>query len=255
MLMLFMRGDYFVTTAIKQRIVGAIFILSLGVILIPVILDKPQVGHAQEQEMLSHVIPDTPALPDVSEVSKIHYVFNDAEPDAAEVIQHEPQTQLQPESQAELQSIASASVHIPEETKPQTVSVSSNYAVPSSLEPAMPLPPEMAQNESNNPFPDPVEPIAPALSKGHAQASATLAEASQAEWTIQLGAFSSEKNAKALVQKLSKGGFDPYLRQMTQDSLVRVYVSPGISRDQAIDLAGKLDSEYGLKGIVVRYFQ
>ena len=73
----------FVTTALKQRIVGAIFILSLGVILIPLILDKPQIGQEHEKEMLSHVIPDTPALPDVSDISKIHYVFNDADKQAS----------------------------------------------------------------------------------------------------------------------------------------------------------------------------
>jgi DedD protein len=269
-----------VTTALKQRIVGAIFILSLGVILIPLILDKPQISQEHEKEMLSHVIPDTPALPDVSDISKIHYVFNDIDPKTTKPI--EPETN-------------------PEQPKPAPVLIPSDLAVTEEL--AEPLPPLLAEHEASQPLSDEVsiaEPAAPKatptavtiaptpastpepaptpaapiaipkvaqapapasaptpapVSKVHEKASASLAQASQAEWTIQLGAFSSEKNAKALVQKLSKGGFNPYLREMTQDSLVRVYVSPGIPREQAVDLAAKLDTEYGLKGIVVRYFQ
>ncbi|MFI4956685.1 MAG: SPOR domain-containing protein [Gammaproteobacteria bacterium] len=223
------------TTALKQRIVGAIFILSLGVILIPLILDKPEIGQEHEKEMLSHVIPDAPALPDVSEVSKIHYVFNDVEPQSPKPTEPAPTS---------------------EPPKPTPILIPSDLA--SSGELPAPLPPLLVENEVSHPLPDDVKKTSAAptsVSKGHEKASATLAEASQAEWTIQLGAFSSEQNAKALVQKLSKGGFNPYLRQMTQDSLVRVYVSPGIPREQAVDLATKLDTEYGLKGIVVRYFQ
>jgi len=279
-----------VTTALKQRIVGAIFILSLGVILIPLILDKPQIGQEHEKEMLSHVIPDTPALPDVSEIAKIHYVFKDVEAQKSKPAEPTPS---------------------PEEPKPAPILVPSDLAVTEDL--PSPLPPMLAENESSHPLPEeklaPKEKLAkaeqptptpmpipepgpapepepepapiPAPPSLHAtapaalavaptpkpapnpvhhaapvtKASASLAEASHTEWTIQLGAFSSEKNAKALVQKLSKGGFNPYLREMTHDSLVRVYVSPGIPRDQAVDLAAKLDTEYGLKGIVVRYFQ
>ena len=270
------------TTALKQRIVGAIFILSLGVILIPLILDKPQIGQEHEKEMLSHVIPDTPALPDVSEIAKIHYVFND----------------IQKQGAKPTEPVTNPADPTPEPPKPAPVLVPSDLAVTEEL--SSPLPPLLASNEASHPLPEetlakaptPSPALAPAPAPApepapepepapipappsvHAaaaaptpapqpveksvpvtKASASLAQASHAEWTIQLGAFSSEKNAKALVQKLSKGGFNPYLREMTQDSLVRVYVSPGIPREQAVDLAAKLDTEYGLKGIVVRYFQ
>ena len=240
------------TTDLKQRIVGAIFILSLGVILIPVILDKPQLASSEEHEMLSHVMPDAPAMPDVSEISKIHYVFNDADTQPASPI-------VEPDLAAEPPS-------------PAPVLVPTDLAKADAVEPPAPLPPLLAQHEASDPLPDDAMKSAPPsivsaasgdavtapvpVSKVHEKASASLAEASQsAQWTIQLGAFSSEQNAKALVQKLSQGGFNPYLRQMAQDSLVRVYVSPGIPREQAVDLAAKLDSQYGLKGIVVRYFQ
>lgn len=240
------------TTALKQRIVGAIFILSLGVILIPVILDKPQQG--LEQETIAHEIPDAPPLPDVSDVSKIHYVFDDTITQAAPKI---PQPVLVPSAVA----VAEPAVETPAVPVSDSVVSEEVPVIASGRPPAPSLAAMETVLPSDSDAPEPTAPIAapkPAPvspSQGHAKASASLAMASQSQWTIQLGAFSSEQNAKALVQKLSQGGFNPYLRAITQDSLVRVYVSPGIPREQAVDLASKLDAEYGLKGIVVRYFQ
>lgn len=59
--------------AFKQRMAGAIFILSLGVILIPVILEKPvdhPAPHYSEK-------PVSPGLPKTGEVAKINYFFNE----------------------------------------------------------------------------------------------------------------------------------------------------------------------------------
>ncbi len=185
------------TTSLKQRMVGAIFILSLGVILLPVIFDKPKA----ESDILAKGIPEVPALPDVSEVAQINYVFD--------------------EPAIETSAPAPAVVAIAEPV----------------VEPVAPQPP--AQKPINI----------------QAKAKASLAEAAQSQWTIQLGAFSSEENANVLMQKLSQQGFQPYLRKVANDSLVRVYVSPGVPREQAVSLTTKLDTELGLKGIVVRYFQ
>lgn len=210
------------TTAFKQRMVGAIFILSLGVILIPLILDSPQIDHLDHAAM-TRDIPKAPALPDVAEVASIHYVFDEETP-----VKDAPLP------------VADASDAI--------------AMLPAAPEEKMgpPLPPQVDAVPASQPA---LLSSLPTPSAGHLKASAHLAETSQAQWTIQLGAFSSEKNANALLTKLTQGGYTPYLRAMTQDSLVRVYVSPGVSREQAVDLATKLDTEYGLKGIVVRYYQ
>ncbi len=62
-------------TVLKQRLAGAIFILSLGVILIPVILEKP-IEHATPQYS---EIPASPGLPKTNTVASIKYVFNEIE--------------------------------------------------------------------------------------------------------------------------------------------------------------------------------
>lgn len=71
--------------AFKQRIVGAIFILSLGVILIPVILDTPEKDLAHEYSAK----PANPGMPEIAEVAQINYVFTDID----ETLQAEPAVQ------------------------------------------------------------------------------------------------------------------------------------------------------------------
>lgn len=231
------------TTALKQRIVGAIFILSLGVILIPVVLDKPLADTA-EHEILAHDIPKMPEPPDVSEISKIHYVFDDT-PVLEPTLVSPADTDIPSETASTIPPIMASD----RPAGPSTDAMQTTLGTPKAPIPAPATTPDNAPAHAITKAPE------ASPSAGQLKASASLAEAAQSQWTIQLGAFSSEKNAKALVQKLSQGGFNPYLRAITEDSLVRVYVSPGIPREQALDLATKLDTEYGLKGIVVRYFQ
>lgn len=185
-----------ITTSFKQRIVGAIFILSLGVILIPVILDSPEedpvVNYSEK--------PETPPLPQVNELTKINYVFNG--------VQSTP---------------------------------------PKEVEPAAPLSPQ-----------DPIPPVAENKPSAHqviqAPVPAPTPKASVAgDWTIQLGAFSSTDNANVLLQRLSKEGFESYLQNTPGKKLVRVFVGPGVEKEKAKAMLSKLDSQFGLKGIVVRY--
>jgi DedD protein len=174
--------------AFKQRMVGAIFILSLGVILIPVILDAP----SDDPQPYYSVMPETPSLPEVSEVSKINYVFNGLD---------EP-VQVTPEVAA----------------------------------------PQIAVVQVE---PQPKPPVAPP--------KAPVAVQQQGEWTIQLGAFSSTENANELLQRLSQKGFESYLKTTPGKKLVRVFVAPGVQKEKAQALQSKLDSQLGLKGILVRY--
>ncbi len=240
------------TTSLKQRIVGAIFILSLGVILIPLLLDQPR----ENAEVLSHAIPAAPELPDVSEVSKIHYVFDNTSSVSGEITGDAPSEPSRLLTVADIALDTSETVLQP--TPPQeqlahpTVAATVAVAVP---EPPLSAPAsELAPAEIKPAIAATATPSLKTM-QAHQKAKESLAKATQSQWTIQLGAFSSDKNADALMKKLSAQGFTPYVRKMANDSLVRVYVSPGISRDQATRIAAKLDTELGLKGIVVRYTQ
>jgi len=185
--------------AFKQRIIGAIFILALGVILIPVILDSP--SELSKTHYSSK--PSSPGLPEVSEVSKINYVFNEVE----QVI-----------------DVAHEEV------------VAEVAAVEPFIEP--------------EPEPLPVPVAKPTVTARVEKVATTPA---LGDWTIQLGAFSSTENANELLQRLSKEGFQSYLKGTPGGKIVRVFVAPGIDKTAAQDLVTQLDAEFGIKGIVVRY--
>lgn len=185
--------------AFKQRMIGAIFILSLGVIFIPVILDMP----SDDPQPYYSQKPNTPALPEISEVAQINYVFNE--------IEGEPQAQ--PQIAAQEPAVAPA---------PKSAPVIAAVKAPE--------PPQAS-------------PARPTV----------RATAVHGDWTIQLGAFSSADNAKDLLQKLSQKGFQSYLKETPGKKMVRVFVGPGVEKDKAQAMMTQIDSQLGLKGIIVRY--
>lgn len=211
--------------AFKQRIVGAIFILSLGVILIPVILETP----AKDTAIQYSIKPQTPTLPKTQGVAQINYVFNDMETNfekPAEVIPDVPREAVE---LPKVEPAPAAPVVVPKKEAP---------AAPKKESPKAPVKVVEAPKK-------PVE----ALSE---KTKPTLT-VKKGPWTVQLGAFSNRDNAKNLQTRLAKAGFDAYVKEVPGSALVRVYVASGVERDDAQGLLTKLDAQYGLKGIIVKF--
>lgn len=74
-----------------------------------------------------------------------------------------------------------------------------------------------------------------------------LAEA----WSVQVGAFSNQANAMALVKRLQAGGFKAYSRE--SDGLSRVLVGPKLTKKGAIEDLQAIESAFELQGRLVRY--
>ncbi|MGH8563785.1 MAG: SPOR domain-containing protein [Gammaproteobacteria bacterium] len=74
-------------------------------------------------------------------------------------------------------------------------------------------------------------------------------------WTIQLGSFHSEANAKKLRHRLQKLGFQPFIERITvkTQSVFRVRVGPERERHQAEALRAKIRKQANLDGVLVRY--
>lgn len=74
-------------------------------------------------------------------------------------------------------------------------------------------------------------------------------------WVIQLGTFKAAENAKALLAKLRDSGLTAYTRDIKQQgrSFVRVYVGPQIDRHQMEVLQQKLQTEFGVSGVIAKY--
>lgn len=70
-------------------------------------------------------------------------------------------------------------------------------------------------------------------------------------WSVQVGAFSNQLNAQALVQKLQSAGFKAYLRE--RDGLARVLVGPKLTKKGALQDQQAIEKQFELSGRLVRY--
>lgn len=86
--------------------------------------------------------------------------------------------------------------------------------------------------------------------------SSTLASPSKSSaWAVQLGSFSKRSNAVALRDRMQARGYSAFISPTAENpgGLTRVYVGPESSKDQAAKLALKLSQETQLSGLVVSY--
>jgi len=74
-------------------------------------------------------------------------------------------------------------------------------------------------------------------------------------WVVQLGSFSSEKNAQELNQKLKQAGFRSFVEPLKQNNTTsyRVRVGPELRRSDAQTIKEKLKSTMQIEGIIVHY--
>src|SRR3972149_2841821 len=74
-------------------------------------------------------------------------------------------------------------------------------------------------------------------------------------WVVQLGSFSSEKNAQELNQKLKQAGFRSFVEPLKQNNTTssRMRVGPELRRSDAQIIKEKLKSTMQIEGIIVHY--
>ncbi len=193
---------------LKQRLVGAVVLVSLAVIIIPMLLPgeggytRPQQGSTipTEPDYRFAPLPEPPPAP--------------------------PVTQAPP---------------VPVETLPE----------PEVVEPAAKKAPPKATEKTDI---QPDLPIDAATPKESAVSKAGDGQATA--WVVQVGSFSSAKNAHALRDKLRKFGhatFVEAVKDKAGKSVYRVRVGPEVRRDLAEKLQQQLARDAKLKGIVLRY--
>lgn len=74
-------------------------------------------------------------------------------------------------------------------------------------------------------------------------------------WVVRLGSFSDADNASKLVIRLQEAGYKAYSRalQSNQGPLTAVFVGPWLDRALVNDYQRRLQEEFSLAGLVVRY--
>lgn len=215
----------------KQRLVGAIVLVALGVIFIPMLLEGPE----------SNLVPDMEPLPEPGEQS----IGQPLEqfPAAGEMPAQPEYSVLQADSAPDTDA-EPAEVVADEGTGRGEVLP---LPEPDTAEPTAK---QMPQTESAT-EPVTAEPAADAVATG----SKPSEPGPLGSWVVQMGSFSSEQNALRLRDRLRKAGFVTQVEKVLVSGKAhfRVRVGPYLERAEAERDQKKLAEKFDPKGRVLAY--
>ncbi|TPG96141.1 SPOR domain-containing protein [Pseudomonas caspiana] len=205
--------------AYKQRMVGALVLVALAVIFLPMLFSRQD-----EQRQVTVEAPTAPQAPAV------------------------PQVQVEPVVVPEPQALPQEPVPSDDEIAQQEAS-STPIAPSAPVAPAKPVAPPPAP--VNKPTVAPGQPITAAPGKPDTTQSRVDANGLSVSWSVQLASLSSRASAESLQKSLRSQGYNAYIR--TADGKNRVFVGPLIERAEADRLRDLLSRQQNLKGFVVRF--
>ena len=214
---------------LKQRIIGALVLVSLAVIFVPMMFDEPH----SERESTTIKIPEEPPFPEVDapepEISDAP-AYRIEESDAS----GEPDQVSQPSNDQPTPDAGMAG------TEPQPVT----NAVEEPQNPPEPAPSE-ASSSSANADTDTAD---PATETDSAEYTRSL----EGAWVVQLGSFGSGDNARRLRDKVRDKGYNSHLQQVTRGDteLTRVFSGPFAEKAEAERAKQALDKAFGLNSLV-----
>ncbi|MBQ0763980.1 MAG: SPOR domain-containing protein [Marinobacter psychrophilus] len=207
-----------IVDGLKQRIIGALVLISLAVIFVPMIFDEPHSG----RNSTSINIPEEPPFPEVS-----------TEPP--------PQTAM-PEYQ-----------NVSEPAAADRASGSGDFKL---IEEVTPEPPEptMPTAASNTVTPPPVAEVKPALARPepNPQTEEEFSRSLEGAWVVQLGSFSDADNARRLRDSAREKGYSSHLQEFSRGDtrLTRVFSGPFASKSESEAAKAALDKAFSLNSLV-----
>jgi DedD protein len=204
---------------LKQRLIGAIVLVSLAVIFIPIILEGPD----DEWTPRSHSIPQQPQMDYRADM----------------------ELELPPETSVVEETVAVEEAVSAEQLEPDTEQVES--------EPARDIVSPAAPEKAPEPVKTAPEPAAPPVVK--AAVPAVPDTPVLKGWFVQVGSFGQEMNASGLGERLTAAGYQVQLQtvELGKKHAYRVLIGPSTSRAEAEKRAAKLKSGQQLKGMVIEY--
>ncbi|MGR4974613.1 SPOR domain-containing protein [Pseudomonas sp. LARHCG127] len=212
--------------AYKQRMVGALVLVALAVIFLPMLFSR--------QDEQRQVTVDAPAAPQAPSV---------------------PPVQVEPVVVPEPQALPQEPVPSDEELAEQPVVPSTPIApAPATPAPAAPSKPAVAPvpvPATPAVKPAPSQPITAAPTKPDTTQSRVDANGLSVSWSVQLASLTSRESAENLQKTLRSQGYNAYIR--SADGKNRVFVGPLIERAEADRLRDLLSRQQNLKGFVVRF--
>lgn len=214
--------------ALKQRMVGAVVLIALGVIFIPMLLDT-----SSEEEGTRSVELDIPAAPDRDYRSRLLPLDERGEKPAGEsggqvaretATAESPPPESEPSPRAEVETSESATTGSVTEETPSAEAPDSGGAAPE------PEPVEAEPRPAEEPASQPL-----------------------GNWFVQVGSFGQEANATDLRDRLRNAGYTAFVETSTVEGQTkhRVKVGPEMERSSAERQRDRIQTEFDLKGIVV----
>ncbi|MBA5979580.1 MULTISPECIES: SPOR domain-containing protein [Pseudomonas] len=210
--------------AYKQRMVGALVLVALAVIFLPMLFSRQD-----EQRQVTVEAPSAPQAPAV------------------------PQVQLEPVAVPEPQALPQEPVPSDDEVAEQSAPSMPIAAAPAPAPTPAPAPAAkpVAPAPVAKPAAAPAQPIAAAAAKPDTTQSRVDANGLSVSWSVQLASLSSREGAESLQKTLRSQGYNAYIR--SADGKNRVFVGPLIERAEADRLRDVLSRQQNLKGFVVRF--
>lgn len=211
--------------AYKQRMVGALVLVALAVIFLPMLFSR--------QDEQRQVTVEAPAAPQAPAVAQIQM-----------------ETVAVPEPQVLPQEPVPSDDEVAEQAVP-TAPIASAAPAPAPAPVAKPVSPAPAPAPAAKPTTAPAQPIAALSTKPDTTQSRIDANGLSVSWSVQLASLSSRASAESLQKTLRSQGYNAYIR--SADGKNRVFVGPLIERAEADRLRDLLSRQQNLKGFVVRF--
>ncbi|WP_137807444.1 SPOR domain-containing protein [Pseudomonas sp. G(2018)] len=220
--------------AYKQRMVGALVLVALAVIFLPMLFSRQD-----EQRQVTVEAPAAPQAPAMPQVQ--------VEP----VVVPEPQALPQepvPSDDDIAQDVPAAPAA---PVAPVAPAVSAVPAPAPAAKPVTPPGPAPIPALAAKPATAPAQPITAAPGKPDTTQSRVDANGLSVSWSVQLASLSNRESAEKLQKTLRSQGYNAYIR--SADGKNRVFVGPLIERAEADRLRDLLNRQQNLKGFVVRF--
>ncbi|MCV9921689.1 SPOR domain-containing protein [Pseudomonas sp. BT-42-2] len=214
----------------KQRMVGALVLVALAVIFLPMLFTRED-----EMRQVQVDAPQAPAMPSLPQVQV----------ETIQVPEQQPVTDM-----SEQPPVVVDESTAPASTPSQPIAPAPS-AAPQAQAPAVkPVAPAPAAKVETRPAATPAP--APAASAAKPVAPSKIdANGLPVSWSIQLASLSNRTGADNLQKTLRSQGYNAYIR--SADGMNRVYVGPLIERAEAERLRDVINRQHKLKGFVVRF--
>ncbi|RDB44532.1 acetyl-CoA carboxylase subunit beta [Halomonas sp. DQ26W] len=230
----------------RERISGAIILIALAVIFVPMLFDDPAPRDERPQPIMSIEQPvpvERRDIPDPQPPSSLGEIRGPGSSPGEASSLSEP---------ADIEPVVELGIDAPEE------------ALVVEVPPTEVLQPDLAQQvpEADEPLvrdvpaEDPIADLARAASErldsrqADAEPSATSTTAA-GEWAVQVGSFAELGNAERLQAQLVEQGFSAY-SQRRDNNMTTVYVGPYDSSESGERAMAELKEQANLQGLLVR---